>query len=93
MDEIKTIIFRTDRIGDFIISYPFISAYKNKFPHNQITIVSSDYNFQHINKFEIISKTIPLKSVTPCPMIIVDLLVSIASLIALAMAFLYVLDI
>ena len=64
MDELKTIIFRTDRIGDFIISYPFISAYKKKFPHNQITIISSDYNFEHINKFEIISKTIPLKSVT-----------------------------
>ena len=28
MDELKTLIFRTDRIGDFIISCPFILSYK-----------------------------------------------------------------
>ena len=30
MDEIETLIFRTDRIGDFIISCPFIKSYKKK---------------------------------------------------------------
>ena len=28
MDEINTLIFRTDRLGDFIISCPFIISYK-----------------------------------------------------------------
>jgi ADP-heptose:LPS heptosyltransferase len=62
MDELETLIFRTDRIGDFIISCPFIKSYKKKYPHNSITLISSEHNFNHINKFEFISKTIPLKA-------------------------------
>ena len=36
MDDLKTLIFRTDRIGDFIISCPFILAYKEKYLNNKI---------------------------------------------------------
>ena len=64
MDELETLIFRTDRIGDFIISCPLIKSYKKKFPKNPITLISSEYNYIHINKFEFISKTIPLKGKT-----------------------------
>lgn len=64
MDEIETLIFRTDRIGDFIISCPFIKSYKNKFNQTPITIISSDYNFNYVNKFDFIEKTIPLNAKT-----------------------------
>ena len=61
MDELDTLIFRTDRIGDFIISCPFIKSYRSNFPENNITLISSEYNANFINQFEFISKTIPLK--------------------------------
>ena len=44
MDEVKTLIFRTDRLGDFIISCPFIISYKTNFQDTNITLVSSEYN-------------------------------------------------
>ena len=61
MDELKTLIFRTDRIGDFIISCPFILSYKEKKPQNKIEIVSSEYNYNYIKNFKFIDKIIPLK--------------------------------
>lgn len=64
MDEIKTLIFRTDRLGDFLISCPFIISYKKKFPDNQIEIVSSEYNSSYIANFNFIKKIIPLKTET-----------------------------
>ena len=62
MDEMKTFTFRTDRIGDFIISCPFILSYKKKFPNYKITVVTSEYNSKYINSFNFIDKIIPLKN-------------------------------
>ena len=62
MDELKTLIFRTDRIGDFIISCPFIISYKNKYKKNKIIIISSEYNFNYIKNFDFIDKIFPLKN-------------------------------
>ena len=62
MDELETLIFRTDRLGDFIISCPFIMSYKNKFSNNTISIVSSDYNSNYIRNFDFINEIIPLKN-------------------------------
>ena len=62
MDDLKTLIFRTDRIGDFIISCPFILAYKKKFPENKIIIISSEYNFNYIKNFKFVNKIFPLKN-------------------------------
>ena len=62
MDGLKTLIFRTDRIGDFIISCPFILSYKNKNPKNKLLIVSSEYNHNYIKNFNFIDKIIPLKN-------------------------------
>lgn len=61
MDELKTLIFRTDRIGDFIISCPFIISYKKKNEYNKIVIVSSEYNFDYIKNFYFVDKIFPLK--------------------------------
>ena len=53
MDDLKTLIFRTDRIGDFIISCPFILSYKKKFKNDEIIVISSEYNYNYIKKFHI----------------------------------------
>ena len=61
MDELRSLIFRTDRLGDFIISCPFIISYKKKFPETNISIVSSEYNSNYIKNFSFIDDVIPLK--------------------------------
>ena len=58
----KTLIFRTDRLGDFIVSCPFILSYKNKFPNNAISIISSEYNSNYIKNFDFINEVLPLKN-------------------------------
>tara|TARA_E500000178_G_scaffold327809_1_gene357221 strand:+ start:1207 stop:2235 length:1029 start_codon:yes stop_codon:yes gene_type:complete len=62
MDELNTLIFRTDRIGDFIISSPFILSYKKKFKDNKITLISSEYNYNYIKNFKFVNKIFPLKN-------------------------------
>ncbi len=62
MDGLKTLIFRTDRIGDFIISCPFILSYIKKNPSNKIQVVSSEYNYSYIKGFDFIDKIITLKN-------------------------------
>ena len=62
MDELKTLIFRTDRLGDFIISCPFIISYKTNFPGSNITLVSSEYNSNYIKNFNFINEIKPLKN-------------------------------
>ncbi len=64
MDELKTLIFRTDRIGDFIISCPFILSYKEKFENNKIIVISSEYNHSYIKNFKFIDEIIPLRNET-----------------------------
>lgn len=60
MDEVKTLVFRSDRLGDFIISSPFIISYKKKFPNNKIIIISSDYNYDYIKDFDFVDLVIPI---------------------------------
>ena len=62
MDEINTLIFRTDRLGDFIISCPFIISYKKKNKNNKVTIISSEYNNKYIKKFKFIDNVVSLKN-------------------------------
>ena len=40
----KYLIFRTDRIGDFIFSRILTNAIKSKNPNNTIDVVCSSYN-------------------------------------------------
>ncbi len=61
MDEINTLVFRTDRLGDFLISCPFIISYK-KIHNNRITVISSEYNHEYIKKFNFIDNIISLKN-------------------------------
>tara|TARA_B100001057_G_scaffold7226_1_gene6619 strand:- start:1088 stop:2038 length:951 start_codon:yes stop_codon:yes gene_type:complete len=45
------LIFRTDRIGDFLISSILISSIKRKYPNVEIDIVCSDFNFNYVKSF------------------------------------------
>ena len=40
----KFIIFRTDRLGDFLIITNIIKAIKDKYKNSHITLVGSPYN-------------------------------------------------
>ena len=54
----RFIIFRTDRLGDFLIITNIIKAIKKKFKESHITIVGSPYNKKLINSYKNINKVI-----------------------------------
>lgn len=54
----KFIIFRTDRLGDFLIITNIIKAIKEKYRNAHITVVGSTYNKKIINSYKLINKTI-----------------------------------
>ena len=54
----KFIIFRTDRLGDFLIITNIIKAIKDKYKDSHITLVGSPYNKKIINSYRIIDKVI-----------------------------------
>ena len=54
----RFIIFRTDRLGDFLIISNIIKAIKNKYKNSHITVVASSYNARIIKDYKIINKVI-----------------------------------
>lgn len=52
----KYLLFRTDRIGDFIFSRIIIDAIKKKNPNNTIDIVCSEYNANYVKNFRDINQ-------------------------------------
>ena len=57
----KYLIFRTDRIGDFLISAILINSIKRNDPSCYITVVSSEKNYKYINSFKIVDKVFLFK--------------------------------
>ena len=55
------LIFRTDRIGDFLLTAILIKSIKRNDPDCYISLVSSEKNFEYINSFENIDKVFFLK--------------------------------
>ena len=53
MERKKIIIFRTDLMGDFVISTALIQKVKNKFPDSNITIVCSNKNYKLVKLYNI----------------------------------------
>lgn len=49
----RILIFRTDRIGDFLISSILISSIIRKHPNVEIDIICSDLNFDYVKSFNI----------------------------------------
>ena len=58
----KYLIFRTDRIGDFLLSMILIKNIKRNDKKSYIVIVSSEKNYNYIKTFSIIDEVIKLNS-------------------------------
>ena len=54
----KYLFFRTDRIGDFLVSLILIKAIKRNDPSAYVKIISSEKNYSFINKIPYINETI-----------------------------------
>lgn len=57
----KYLIFRTDRVGDFLVSIILITSIKRNDPTSHITVVTSDKNYDYVNSFKSVDSTILLK--------------------------------
>ena len=58
----KYLIFRTDRIGDFLLTAILINSIKRNEPNSIITVVSSENNYDYIKSFDFIDEVILLKN-------------------------------
>ncbi len=47
----KYLIFRTDRVGDFLLSLILINSIKRNDPNSQISLVASEKNYEYIKSF------------------------------------------
>ena len=56
------LIFRTDRVGDFLFSLLLIKTIKINFPNSRITLISSEKNHLYAKTFKSIEKIIVLKN-------------------------------
>ena len=56
------LIFRTDRIGDYLITSSLINAIKRNDSNSKISIVASEKNYEFIKKYSYIDKVFLLKS-------------------------------
>jgi len=52
----KILVFRTDRIGDFLISTPIFSSLKRNFKNCKIDIVCSNLNYDYVKSFNFFNK-------------------------------------
>tara|TARA_A100001011_G_scaffold259659_1_gene268040 strand:- start:2960 stop:3853 length:894 start_codon:yes stop_codon:yes gene_type:complete len=57
----KYLIFRTDRIGDFLLSCILIRSIKRNDSNSHITVLASKKNFNYISSFTYIDKVLILK--------------------------------
>ena len=58
----KYLIFRTDRIGDFLISAILIKCIKINDPKSHITVIASNKNFLYIKNFLFVNNVIELQN-------------------------------
>ena len=50
----KFLIFRTDRVGDFILSCILIKSIKRNEPSSEITVICSDQNFEYVKSYSLV---------------------------------------
>ncbi len=60
MDSI--LLFRTDRVGDFLLSLSLIRLIKNNHPNSKITVVASEKNYNYINTFKEVKEVVILRN-------------------------------
>lgn len=58
----KYLIFRTDRIGDFLITLPLLKSIKRNFNNSEISVVVSPKNIDFVKKNILVDKVFLLKS-------------------------------
>jgi len=58
----KYLIFRTDRVGDFLLTLSLIKIIKINQPKSTITIIASKKNYKYIQSFDVVDNTIILKN-------------------------------
>lgn len=58
----KYLIFRTDRVGDFLFSLKFIKIIKSNNTKSEITVIASEKNYNYIKTFDVVDKVIILKN-------------------------------
>ena len=58
----KYLLFRTDRIGDFLVSAILIKCIKKNDPTANITVVGSDKNSNYIQTFPYVNHVIKLNN-------------------------------
>ena len=58
----KYLIFRTDRIGDFLVSAILIRCIKLNDPSSHITLIASKKNYEYIKKFSFVNEAIKLEN-------------------------------
>jgi len=56
------LIFRTDRVGDFLFSLILIKIIKINFPKSSVTLIASEKNYEYANTFKIVEKIFKLKN-------------------------------
>ena len=54
----KFLIFRTDRVGDFLISTPIFSSIKRNYSNCKLDIICSKMNYDYIKSFDIFNKVL-----------------------------------
>ena len=57
----KYLIFRTDRIGDFLVSAVLIKSIKDSDANSHITLIASPKNYNYIKNFKLVDKVLLLK--------------------------------
>ena len=50
----KFLIFRTDRIGDFLISCILIKSIKRNIPNSEITVICSEQNYHYVRNYSLV---------------------------------------
>ena len=50
----KFLIFRTDRVGDFILSCILIKSIKRNKPNSEITVICSDQNYEYAKNYSLV---------------------------------------
>ena len=58
----KYLIFRTDRVGDFLFTLKLIKIIKTNDPRSEITVIGSQKNYKYIQTFSVVDKIILLKN-------------------------------
>ncbi len=59
-DQVKILIFRYDKIGDMVVSFPSFEFLRDKLPNSEIWILASERNIFLLNNFASIDKAIKL---------------------------------